>query len=315
MSRGRSRMGGVARVNAQAKINLVLRVLARETSGYHSIETLFLRIDLADTVAVRLTVGRSLDCSGPELPSTGLGPTENNLAYRAAVEYAEATGWPDGFAIEIEKRIPVGGGLGGGSADAGAVLRALDALSPSPLGHRLVELAAPLGADVAFMSIDSPMALAWGRGERLFPIQALAARPLLVVVPEFGVSTADAYGWLAATRGSYAPEGEVIAPDALATWEVLAAIATNDFERVVAMHHPDVSELVDELRSMDAVIAMMSGSGSAVFGVFDTPPDAAALLRSNAGQRGIRAFQTHTSERVSSVEILGEIDAGDQHVD
>jgi 4-diphosphocytidyl-2-C-methyl-D-erythritol kinase len=305
MTRAQSRSGGVARVSAQAKVNLVLRVLARETSGYHSLETLFLRIDLADAVTVRVTAGRSLDCSGSELPTAGLGPTEKNLAFRAAAAYTEATGWPDGFAIEIEKRIPVGGGLGGGSADAGAVLRALDTLSPAPLGRRLVEIAAPLGADVPFMSIESPMALAWGRGERLFPIQALARRPLLVVVPGFGVSSADAYGWLASARGSYVPEGEVLAPEALATWEALAAIATNDFERVVAMRHPEVAELVDELRSMDAVVAMMSGSGSAVFGVFDAPQDAAALIRSNARQGEIRAFQTYTSERVSSVEVLG----------
>jgi len=300
-----ARTGSAARVTAQAKVNLVLRVLAREAGGYHSLETVFLRIELADAVAVRLTAGRSLDCSGPELPFSGLGPTETNLAFRAAVAYADATGWPDGFAIEIEKRIPVGGGLGGGSADAGAVLRALDALSPSPLGRRLVEIASPLGADVPFMSIESPMALAWGRGERLLPLAALAPRPMLIVVPEFGVSTAEAYGWLASARGGYVPEGQVFAPEALASWERLAAIATNDFEPVVARHHPEVAELVDELRSMDAVIAMMSGSGSAVFGVFDSAPDVAAIVRSHAGQDGIRAFPTHTSERVSSIDVTG----------
>ncbi|MGH2897799.1 MAG: hypothetical protein ACRDMZ_03935, partial [Solirubrobacteraceae bacterium] len=103
-----------------------------------------------------------MDCSGPALPAGGLGPTEQNLAFRAATAYAAQTGWPAGFAIEIVKQVPVGGGLGGGSADAGAVLRILDALSPNPLGAKLVELATQLGADVPFMTIDSPMALAWG---------------------------------------------------------------------------------------------------------------------------------------------------------
>jgi 4-diphosphocytidyl-2-C-methyl-D-erythritol kinase len=163
----------VARVSAQAKINLILRVLAREASGYHSIESVFLRLDLADQVTVRIAPGRTLDCHGATLPTAGLGPMERNLAFRAAVAYAEAVGWPSGFSIDVDKRIPVGAGLGGGSADAGAVLRALDALSPTPLGSRLVELATPLGADVPFMTIDSPMALAWGRGERLFPLHAL----------------------------------------------------------------------------------------------------------------------------------------------
>lgn len=287
-----------ARVVAQAKINLRLRILARETSGFHSLETVFLRLDLGDEVRVRVTSGRSLDCSGPALPASGLGPSEKNLAYRAAVAYADATGWPHGFAIEIEKKIPVGGGLGGGSADAGAVLRALDALSPNPLGERLVEVAASLGSDVPFLSIDSPMALAWGRGERLFPLRALDARPVVLAVPDFGVSTADAYGWLSADRGSYVPTAEVLTPDSLATWSAVAAIATNDFQPVVARRHPAIGELVDRLASADTLIAMMSGSGSTVFGIFAERPDVAAL-----GGPGVRLVETRTSERVFPVEI------------
>ena len=119
-----------ARTLAQAKINLFLRVLAREASGYHQLETLFQRLDLGDDVRVRIGVrGRAVDTRGADV-----GPTEGNLAWRAGVAYADAAGWPDGFAIEIDKRIPVGGGLGGGSADAGAVLRCLDRLNPTPLG-------------------------------------------------------------------------------------------------------------------------------------------------------------------------------------
>ena len=289
-----------ARVTAQAKVNLLLRVLAREASGYHSIETVFLRLDLGDEVRVRLASGRSLECSGVAMPSRGLGPTEKNLAYRAALAYADAAGWPSGFAIEIEKRIPVGGGLGGGSADAGAVLRILDALSPNPLGTRLVELAAALGADVAFMTIQSPMALAWGRGERLYPLHALDPRHVALVVPDFAVATADAYAWLSADRGSYPPTGQVIAPDSLATWESIALIATNDFERVVAARHPVVAELVDELASRDALLSMLSGSGSAVYGVFDEPPDAPAITRST----GLSTIVTRTSDRVVRVELV-----------
>src|SRR6188472_3643240 len=125
----------VARVAAQAKINLRLRILAREESGYHQIETLFLRLMLADDVVVRIIDGaRSLDTTGAVDPRQ-LGPVERNLAWRAATAYADATGWPAGFAIELTKEIPIGGGLGGGSADAGAVLRALDALAPTPIGE------------------------------------------------------------------------------------------------------------------------------------------------------------------------------------
>ena len=160
---------GEARVEAQAKLNLFLKVLAREDSGFHQIETLFCRLALADTLTVRVTAsGRTLECSGERLPAGGLGPPDANLAWRAAAIYAEETGFPPGFEIAIEKRIPVGGGLGGGSADAGAVLRALNALNPSPLPPRdLLRLAAALGADVPFLTQDSaPTALAWGRGAR-----------------------------------------------------------------------------------------------------------------------------------------------------
>ncbi len=289
----------VARVLAQAKINLYLRVLAREASGYHSIETLFQRLDWGDDVTVRISGGRSLDCTGSTIPPEGLGPTEKNLAYRAAVAYAEATGWPNGFAIEIEKRIPVGGGLGGGSADAGAVLRALDALAPNPLGPRLVEIASALGADVPFMAIESPLALGWSRGERMLPLTPLESRPIVLLVPEFPVNTAEAYGWVAADRGTYAAEATVLSPDALATWEGLAALATNDFERVVARRHPRIAELVDELASMDALPAMMSGSGSTVFGIFATAPEAAAIARAT----GLTPIVTTTADRVVRVAI------------
>jgi len=291
-------MSLAARVRAQAKINLILRVLAREESGFHSIETVFLRLDLSDDIVVRIVSGRSLDCSGPALPSGGLGPVESNLAYRAADEYARATGWPVGFAIEIEKHIPIGGGLGGGSADAGAVLRALDALSPNPLGPRLVELAAGLGADVPFMSIDRPMSLGWGRGERLYPLRPLDPRPILLAVPDFAIATGDAYAWLAASRGQYAPVGAVLAADALATWEEVAREATNDFEAVVARRHPVVAELTDRFRSMDALVALLSGSGSTVFGVFDQNPDDSEMRK----VAGVRTIVSQTSDRVTRVE-------------
>lgn len=286
----------MARVAAQAKINLFLRVLAREASGYHSIETVFQRLDLADDVTVRIASGRSLDCAGPTVPPTGLGPTECNLAYRAALAYTEATGWPSGFAIEIEKRIPVGGGLGGGSADAGAVLRALDALSPRPLGASLIELAAPLGADVPFMTLDRPLALAWGRGERLLPLPPLPKAVVVLARPDFSIATADAYRWLAEGRREHAPLARVLDPKLLSTWDGIAELAENDFETVVATRHPLITELRDGLVRLGATIAMMSGSGSCVYGIL---PNTAL----GAVGGGIEAVITGTSDRVRSVEL------------
>jgi 4-diphosphocytidyl-2-C-methyl-D-erythritol kinase len=264
-------MTRTARVAAQAKINLLLRVLAREQSGYHEIETIFLRLALADDIVVRVgesVRGRTLDCSGDAANVAAIGPVESNLAYRAACLYAEEAGWPTSFAIELIKHIPMGAGLGGGSADAGAVLRALDALAPSPLGPRLPELGSRLGADVPFMTIESPMALGWGRGDRLLPLRVLAKRPVVLVFPSFAVATKDAYGWLAHDRGTYEPYGTVIDPALLDTWEGMARVATNDFEPVVSRRHPAIAAYVDALRGAGALPAMMSGSGSAVFGVF-----------------------------------------------
>lgn len=300
-------MTRTARVAAQAKINLLLRVLARESSGFHSIETIFLRLGLTDDIVVRVgdaIHGRTLDCGG-KLPDGGLGDTKDNLAYRAACAYAEATGWPSTFAIELTKDIPTGAGLGGGSADAGAVLRALDALAPSPLGRRLVELAPALGADVAFMTIDSPTALAWGRGERLLPLPALAPRPVVVVIPSFAVSTKDAYGWLAHDRGTYESRAALLTPTELDTWEGIAAIAVNDFEPVVSRRHPAVAAYVEAMRGAGALPAMMSGSGSAVFGVFADPQSAligvvtATQARAEESARGVVVW---TAERVERVE-------------
>ena len=135
---------------AYAKINLLLRILAREASGYHSIETLFQRLALHDVVHVRVgSMAPSLSCAGPSMPDSGLGPVEQNLAWRAAMAYTAAAAWDTGWEIAIDKHIPVGGGLGGGSADAAAVLRALETMCPSPLGAaRLLAVAGTLGADV-----------------------------------------------------------------------------------------------------------------------------------------------------------------------
>ena len=260
-----------ARVAAQAKVNLRLRILAREASGYHQLETLFLRLALSDDVTVRATDGaRSLDVTG-EVDARQLGPVERNLAWRAALEYAGATGWPAGFAIGLGKRIPVGGGLGGGSADAGAVLRALDALAPSPIGESaLLAIAARLGADVPFLTCTAPYALAWGRGERMLALPTPDEREVLLVLPPFAVNTAAAYGWLAAARESDGHgefSGGALSLEALSDWSAIETLATNDFEAVVAARHPSIATIVQRLRGLGCAPALMSGSGSSVFGV------------------------------------------------
>jgi 4-diphosphocytidyl-2-C-methyl-D-erythritol kinase len=262
----------VATLEAQAKINIALRILAREEGGYHQLETIFQRIDLADSVRVATdTSVREVECVG-----AAVGPMEQNLAYRAAMAYMAETGWPNGFAIRIEKRIPMGGGLGGGSADAGAVLRILNAIGPRPLSDAmLATLAFRLGADVPFLTADAPLALGWGRGERLLTLRSLPAREVLLCFPPFGVETAAAFGWLAAQRR----EEPLRAPAPIRTedldrWDGIARLAENDFESPVIHRHPGIAVTLEALVAAGARVARMSGSGSTVFGVFDRRPPA-----------------------------------------
>lgn len=285
-----------ASVEAQAKINLRLCVLAREEGGYHQLESLFARIELADSVRVSTdTQGRGLSCPGLDVPA------EQNLAYRAAVAFIEAAGWPTGFQIDIEKRIPSGGGLGGGSADAGAVLRALNAMAPEPLSpSALMTIALRLGADVPFLTLDTPLALGWGRGERLLTLRPLPAREVLLALPPFGVETKTAFGWFAQAHEKDAPHAPApLSLDELDRWERITALAVNDLEDVVVSRHPEIGICVQRFQEAGARIARMSGSGSTAFGVFDR-----RVAKEPELPPGTRLVQTRTSTSVAPVKVL-----------
>lgn len=279
-------------VRAHAKINLILRILAREVGGYHGIETLFQRLALHDVITVRRTAEtRTLHCDGPAMPDGGLGPVEHNLAWRAADLYAREAAWEGGWDIVITKQIPVGGGLGGGSADAAAVLRAMDALSPAPVGvERLLQLGGTLGADVPFMVLDTSRAWGWSRGDRLLVLPPLPVVPVLLCTFRDGVNTGDAYRAFAARReGGHGDS--VVPPQAVQTqavpahaytlhslddWNSVATLAANDFEQVVPALHAGVADVLPTLRQFASsigagCIGMLSGSGATCFLI--TPPD------------------------------------------
>ena len=307
---GAARGARAVEVEAQAKVNLRLRILARETTGYHQLETLLLRLALSDTVRVRRTTAvRSLDAVG-DGDISALGPPDRNLAWRAAEAYFAASGMDGGFAIEITKRIPVGGGLGGGSADAGAVLRALDAMADTPLGSpSLLDIAAPLGADVPFLASEHAYALAWGRGARMLALTPPPSRATLLIVPAFGVDTTAAYGWLADSRSGPDAAGDIGAValdlEALTDWDRLALLTENDFERVVATRYPEIAEHVAALRNFDCVVAMLSGSGSTVFGVARADAlEFAATARAPMPAGEARYIETRTARRVEPVSVI-----------
>jgi len=298
-----------AAVRAQAKLNLFLHVLARETSGYHQIETLFHRVDLADDVLVTLRPAgeRTL------VSDVNVGAEHENLAYRAADLYCADRAWHTGFHIELTKRIPAGGGLGGGSADAAAVLRALDALAPEPVGEsRLLALALQIGADVPFLSTDAPMALAWGRGDRLLALDPLPVRDVALIFPGFPIATAAAYGALDLSGQSAPLAARPLRPWDLANWERVAPRIRNDFTAVTgtpAAGSPDapasgeraarLRRALAALRAAGALAAEMSGTGSTLFGIFAAPPDVEALSQ----EAGAPVAVTRTATHVEPVRL------------
>lgn len=305
-----------ARVLAQAKINLFLRVGARDESGYHNLWTRFHRIDLADEVIVRIEArGRSLDVGGPRVPAAGLGPPEKNLAYRAAMEYGRHSGgqFPKGFSIELTKNIPAGGGLGGGSADAAAVLRALDALAPRAMpAEELQRVAATLGSDVPFLASEAVSAVAVGRGDVFREVHPEPVATVVLLMPPFSIATPDAYRWLDEDRAASpvpdrAGEARVVAPVATLAdlsresggGPTVPESAGNDFEAVVERRHPQLKAMRDRLTELGARTVRLAGSGSCVFGIFDqSVPDPRDV------ELDALALVTRTSTRVVQVEVL-----------
>jgi 4-diphosphocytidyl-2-C-methyl-D-erythritol kinase len=277
---------------ARAKLNVSLRVLAREDGGFHSVETVLLRLELADRIELETAVepGIHLEVTGDASVPTD----DQNLCWRAVRalhEHAEREG---GTRIRLQKRIPAGAGLGGGSADAAAVLRGLDELWGRPLdGSALLSLAGKLGSDVPFGLCDAPMVLAWERGRRMLPLEAPPSRPVLVVVPGFPIGAGEAYGWLAEDRaaGLTSPPGPCLhpGPAALSDWTALERMAVNDLEEVVFRRHPELAGFRDTLADLGAAIAILCGSGSCVAGLFR---DVAARDRAAEAFRGVGGFST-----------------------
>jgi 4-diphosphocytidyl-2-C-methyl-D-erythritol kinase len=274
-------------VFAPAKLNLSLRVLAREETGFHQIETLFCALSLADEVrlaggspGLRLEVVAPPESAGP-IPD--LGPLHDNLAWRAAATFFRLAGRPQAATIRLTKRIPSGAGLGGGSSDAAAVLKALNTIHGHPLSPDDLLLAgAQLGSDVPFFLAGCSLAWAWGRGGRLLPLPPLTARPVLLAIPPIAVSTADAYAWLAAERSARFVAPPAVLSAAIENWADADAMGRNDFETVVFQRFPLLGDVRTALSAAGARIARMTGTGSVLFGVFDevaVAESAAAHLR------------------------------------
>lgn len=266
------------------KVNLLLRVLAREESGYHGIESLFATVGLSDTLDVtRTESGIALDVVG-----ANLGKPEENLAYRAADAVLASTGRRFGVAMRLTKRIPAGGGLGGGSSDAAQALIAVNRLAGQAVpGSELLQIGYRLGADIPFFLSGARLALGWGHGQRLLSLPPLEPMPALLLCPGVAVPTAAAYGWVDEVRAGSSPRGSVTLDlGVLGSWSDVARIGGNDFEGAVFGRLPALKVAFEALAMTRPFLCRMSGSGSTLFAVYRSAQDrddAAAQLGSRHG--------------------------------
>jgi 4-diphosphocytidyl-2-C-methyl-D-erythritol kinase len=288
-------MSTAVRILCHAKVNLFLRVLAREDDGFHGIETLFCRIGLADELIAERREGKdvSLDAG-----ATDLGAPDDNLAVRAARLVLDATGRRFGVHLALTKRIPVQAGLGGGSSDAAAALLLVNHLAGNPVPrHELLQFGARLGSDVPFFVSGGPFALGWGHGERLIRLAPLPAAPALLVIPPVGIATAEAYRWIDQAKKPGAARGAVaLDADGLATWGSIGRMAGNEFESVIFGRHPEIRAVFEALAATHPLICRMSGSGSSVFAVYRSPrerDDAKQMLSPRLG----KVIETETLDR------------------
>ena len=281
---------GSRSVQARAKVNLFLRILGLRPDGYHDLETLIVPISLADRVQVNAgadpsfeTPSFSLEVTGDADLVGGVPRDESNLVLRAAAALAERAG-VRGFAdITLDKRVPSAAGLGGGSADAAAVLEALNHLWGCGLGpEELRDVGAMVGSDVPALMMGGP-AIAGGRGERVEPARVRPLALVLVRLP-FAVSTPDAFRWWD-QEGTTGPDpGAVMAacdPDTDTDLAELGALLFNDLEGPVLHRHPEIGRAKEILMDGGAVAALMSGSGPTVVGVL---PEDFARVTPNAEQ-------------------------------
>jgi 4-diphosphocytidyl-2-C-methyl-D-erythritol kinase len=289
---------------AFAKINLSLRVLGRRPDGYHEIDTVLQTISLHDTISVTLTKGAEvfLSCDDRTLPE---GP--DNLVYRAAQSMQTRFAPGKGVHIRLEKSIPAQAGLGGGSSDAAVTLMAIQALWEMPAGlPEILEIAGDLGSDVPFF-FSGGAARGVGSGKHIAPLPDVPGQFLLVIKPNASVSTADAYRALKA-RSLTSAEAKTILSSS--HWSEVSNSSDsnelqNDFEPVAFALEPEIERAKVALMNAGAKTVLLAGSGSAVFGIFDSEDAQARAIAAIELETGWRVFPCRTLGRDSYRRAMG----------
>lgn len=288
-----------------AKINWVLRVLGRRADGFHELSTIFQTITLHDRLSF---AGRGdgllrLSCDSPNIPVD-----ETNLVLRAAIALREESKVQRGADLHLEKNIPVEAGLGGGSSNAAVTLLGLAQLWRIEVGKRELErIGSGLGADVPFF-LTGGTALGTGLGTEVKPLKDAAPKHLLIVKPEAKVSTAEAYKSLNA-RALTKAEGDTILSISRAdeqNWDSHPDALHNDFEPVILRVKPEIERARRALLESGASGALLAGSGSSVFGVFDNQQALERAFGMLTGERAWRTFRCATLARGEYLRALGE---------
>jgi len=276
------------RLESPAKVNLRLEILKKRLDGYHELRTVFQKISLHDTLyfSLRMEKGISIAADHPDLP---LG--KKNLVYKAVQSMFEACGYKGGVRIEIEKKIPLGAGLGGGSSNAATTMMALDQLLEMNLSKKeLMEMGLRIGADVPFFFLKSA-AIGSGIGERLKK-EELPALWYVLIYPNFEVSTRWAYRHFVLTNQQF----HINLHRFLKTPEGISRILFNHLEEVVSKRYPEISLMKQYLLSAGALGALMTGSGPTVFGLFPKAKNAGEAytkIKELVGGKGWVVFKSH----------------------
>lgn len=292
---------------AFAKINLDLRILGVRPDGFHDLRTIFQSLALHDVMTFTARKGPfAIQCDDPGIPTD-----QRNLVWRAASLLWRAAGRrgdrPRDAVVDLRKRIPAEAGLGGGSANAAmAILGLARTWKLDVDGPTVSRLAAGVGADAPFFLVGGT-ALGLGRGDDIYPLVDLPRTHVVLVRPQFGVSTAEAYGWYddePRLRRREPPRQPL--PD---SWPAWAVTLRNDLEPAVIRHHPTIGRIRQALLDAGAVVAAMSGSGSTVFGLFERL-DAARRTAADLARPGWLVVQTRTLSRAEYARRLRLVLAG-----
>ncbi|HWP48401.1 MAG TPA: 4-(cytidine 5'-diphospho)-2-C-methyl-D-erythritol kinase [Candidatus Limnocylindrales bacterium] len=282
-------------LKSPAKINLGLQVLGKRSDGYHEVRTILQEIELHDLLYLsRIEEGIQLQCNHPRLPLN-----EQNLAFKAARLIKEKTRFSGGVKIYLDKKIPIGGGLGGGSSNAACVIKGLNQLWGLGLTREEMQnLGAEIGSDVPFF-ISGGTALATGRGEKIQQLPSFPKTWLIVITPDVEISTSWAYKNLNLELTNCSTNSNVILPeDERNRWfsRVWEGKWINAFEDLVIREYPVVGEAKKLLEQIGARWVSLSGSGSSVFGIFNNQGEA-ELARSQITESTWFVYLTHTVER------------------